>query len=232
MRTASIAAWLVFALAGCAEVPGNFHSPNDLVGSPWLVGEPRYPKELLAQGVSGYVDVEGRVDYRGELQDVAIKPDRAESQPFVDAVREALPMWMFHAPLDEQCQPSSARIKVRAWFEVEGGKPRFALLGVGPQFNGDKQPRPTRTRGATYPHTVSTYRWHDGAVVFARATIDASGNVVDTTATAYPRGLPWLMMPFEDQARIALLDFKFPPAPEGSRSPRHYCTDVVFKAEN
>jgi hypothetical protein len=234
MRISPIAAslTLLLVLAGCADVTGNLRSPNDHLGAPWLVGEPRYPKEALAQGVGGYVDIEGNVSYRGELKDVVLKPDRPESQPFANAVKDALPMWLFYTPLGEDCQPTGERIKLRAWFEVENGKPRFALSPIAPVFSGKNQPRPIRTREATYPHSVTTYRWHDGAVVFARATIDSSGDVVDTSVTAYPRGLPWLMMPFEDQARIALRDFKFPPAPTGATAPRYYCTDIVFKAEN
>jgi len=232
MRTAPIAVWLLLLAAGCADVTGNLRSPNDHLGAPWLVGEPRYPKEALAKGVGGYVDIEGSVSYRGELKDVVLTPDRASSQAFADAVRDALPMWLFYTPLGEDCLPTGERIKLRAWFDVEDGKPRFALSPIAPLFTGKNQPRPIRTRDAIYPHGVTTYRWHDGAVVFARATIDTSGNVVETTATAYPRGLPWLMMPFEDQARIALLDFKFPAAPSGAAAPRYYCTDIVFKAAN
>jgi hypothetical protein len=228
-----IAIGLLFLLAGCAgigvETMGNLRSPNDHVGAPWLVGEPRYPKAELAQGVNGYVDIEGRVDWRGELQDVKLTPDRAESGAFATAVHDALPMWLFYTPLDESCQPSGERIKLRAWFEVENGKPRFALSPISPQFSGKNQPHPVRTREAIYPHAVTNYRWHEGAVVFAKATIDPAGNVVDADVTAYPRGLPWLMMPFEDQARIALLDFKFPPA--SAAGSRHYCTDIVFKAQ-
>jgi len=231
MRTASIAVSILLLAAGCSDISGNLRSPNDHLGAPWLVGEPRYPKEALAQGIGGYVDVEGSVDWRGFLKDAVLTPDRPASQPFADAVRDALPMWLFYTPLGEDCLPSGERVKMRAWFEVENGKSRFALSPISPVFKGDRQPRPISTREAIYPHQVSQFRWHEGAVVFARATIDPSGAVVSTTATAYPRGVPQLMMPFEDQVRVALLDFKFAPAPTGSGH-RTYCTDVVFKAEN
>jgi len=231
MRSASIAFLLLLLATGCADLTATLRSPNDHVGAPWFLGEPRYPKEALAQGLGGYVDVEAGVDWRGYLENVVLTPDRPASQPFADEIRDVLPLWLFYAPLNEDCQPSGERIRMRAWFDVESGKPRFALSPIAPVFKGDRNPRPLRTREAIYPHQVSPFRWHEGVVVFARASIDASGNVVRTTATAYPRGLPWMMMPFEDQVRLALLEFKFAPAPAGS-GPRTYCTDVVFKAEN
>ena len=231
MRTASIAVSMLLLAAGCSDITGSLRSPNDHMGAPWLVGEPRYPKQELAQGVGGYVDVDAKVDWRGFLEDVKMTPDRPASQPFADAIRDALPMWVFYTPLGEDCMPSGERIRMRAWFEVENGKPKFALSPISPVFKGDRNPRPVHTRDALYPHQTSTFRWHDGVVVFARATIDDSGNVTETTATAYPRGLPWLMTPFEDQVRIALLDFKFAPA-SARAGKRYYCTDVVYKAEN
>jgi TonB family protein len=234
MKTAPIALSLAFVLAGCVgidDIQGNVRTPNDHVGNAWLMGEPRYPKAELAQGVTGVVTLEGWVDGTGELKDASITPDSPASQPFADSVRDALPMWRFYAPLNEECQPTHDRIKVTAWFEIENGKGKVYVLGQGPKWTGDKQPVPVKTRKPTYPYSSTAYRWQDGAIVFAKATIDPAGNVIETTATAYPRGLPWLMMPFEDQARIAVLDFKFPPAPAGSTKLRYYCTDLIFRAD-
>ena len=235
---ALLAAGSMTFVAGCASTFGTDRggetyaqerTPNDHVAQPWLLGEPRYPKAELAKGTSGYVVIDARVNARGELVDVRPGPGNLGPQPFVDAVHDALPMWRFHPPLDAECQPSRERIQVRAWFEVEDGKPKVYVQGEGPEWKGD-QPRPIATRKATYPHNISSFRWQDGVIVFAKATIDPQGNVVDTTAKAYPRGLTWLMMPFEDQARVALLDFKFPPSQLAT--PRHYCTDIVFPAES
>lgn len=233
----------VFGLAGALAVLGGcatdtfgtrnkedayaqLRNPSEHVAQPWLLGEPRYPREELAKGGTGYVVLDARVSGRGELQDVRLAPESQGPQPFVDAVYAALPMWRFYPPIDRDCQPSHERIKVRTWFEIDGGKGKVYVLGEGPAWKGDAQPQPIATRKASYPYKVSSFRWQDGVIVFSRATIDAQGNVVDTTAKAYPRGLPWLMMPFEDQARVAMLDFKF--APASSPAPRHYCTDVVF----
>ena len=221
-------------LAGCAETFGTYHedayatlrNPSEHVAQPWLLGQPKYPKAELAKGDTGYVSLDAKVNSAGALVDVRLAADSTGPQPFIDAVYDALPMWRFYPPIDSECQPSQERVKVRAWFEVEDGKPRVYVQGEGPAWQGEAQPKPTHTRQAAAPYKVSSFRWQDGVIVFAKATIDAQGNVVSTTAKAYPRGLPWLMMPFEDQAKIALLDFKFPPA--ASAQPRHYCTDVVF----
>ena len=60
----------------------------------------------------------------------------------------------------------------------------------------------TETRGAVLEITLD--RPKANAIDLATMTNDAQGNVVETTAKAYPRGLPWLMMPFEDQTRVAV----------------------------
>ncbi len=224
----------LIALSGCADIlathpdapTAQLRNPTEHIAQPWLLGQPKYPKAELAKGDSGYVSLDAKINSGGALVDIRLAADSTGPQPFIDAVYDALPMWRFYPPLDADCQPSQERVKVRAWFEVEDGKPKVYVQGEGPKWQGEDQPRPISTRQASYPYKVSSFRWQDGVIVFAKATIDGQGNIVDIAAKAYPRGLPWLMMPFEDQAKIALLDFKFPPAQSGS--PRHYCTDVVF----
>jgi TonB family protein len=237
MRLLVAAATILMVLAGCAQTFGTldtgdtyatYRSPSKHVAQPWLFGEPKYPKSELAQGVSGEVVVDARVSAGGELQDVRIGPGAASSPAFADAVRDAIPLWRFYPPLDANCQPTDERILVRMSFRVENGKPHIVVSGEGPQWSGDGQPQPISTRQAAYPRKTSYFRWDEGVTVFARATIDAQGNVVGTNTKAYPRGLPWMMMSFEDQARIALLDFKFPAS--GSAAPRYYCTDMIFAA--
>src|SRR4029077_6361313 len=98
MRSATIALSLLFVLSGCvgiADIPGALRTPNDHVGNAWLLGEPRYPKAELAEGVTGGVEVTGGVDGTGELKDVVLTPDSPRSQPFADSVHDALPMWRF-----------------------------------------------------------------------------------------------------------------------------------------
>jgi TonB family protein len=231
----------VLLLAGCAETFGtyrstetyaNFRTPSDHIAQAWLWGEPSYPKAELAQGTPGYVVIDARVRPSGELVDVRTSPDSSGPPAFTNAVNDALPLWRFYPPLDQGCNPTEDRIKIRVWFEVENGKSKISVQGEGPAWSAANQPQPLSTTKPLYPRKVSAYRWTDGVIVSAKATIDDKGNVVETTARAYPRGLPWLMMSFEDQTRVAILDFKFPPAPAGSKTPRYYCTDAVFAAEN
>jgi TonB family protein len=236
MRTFLIAASLT-VLAGCADTFGTldtgdtyatYRSPSEHVAQPWLFGEPEYPKAELAQGIAGEVIVDARVSPGGELQDVRIGPGAASSEAFAGAVRDAVPLWRFYPPLDANCQPTAERILIRTAFSVVNAKPHVIVTGEGPAWSGDGQPRPVSVRQAAYPRKTSYFRWDEGVTVLARATIDAQGNVSGTNTKAYPRGLPWMMASFEDQARIALLDFKFPPS--RSTAPRYYCTDVIFAA--
>jgi TonB family protein len=229
------------ALAGCAETFGTYRStetyatlrtPNDHIAQAWLLAEPEYPKAELAKGTTGYVVIDARVKPGGELVDVRMAPESSGPPVFVTAVNEAMPMWRFYPPLDQSCDPTEDRIKVRVWFEVENGKSKVSVQGEGPKWNASGQPQPLSTVNPLYPRKSSSFRWNDGVIVSAKATIDDQGNVVKTTARAYPRGLPWMMMSYEDQTRTAILAFKFPPVPPGSGAPRYYCTDAVFAAEN
>lgn len=240
MKTILIAASVLSILTGCADTFGTYPSvdtygelrtPSAHIAQPWLLGEPRYPKAELAHGETGYVVMDARVSALGELEDVRIAPESAGPQAFVDAVREALPMWRFYPPLDASCQPTQERIKVRVWFEAEDGKPKVSVRGEGPAWKGDNQPQPISTHRPLYPWKISSMRWQDGVTVFVKASIDAQGNVVDTTVKAYPRYLSWITLSFEDATRTAVLDFKFPPATSGTTGHRYYCTDVVFAAK-
>ena len=239
MKTALIALLALPALAGCAETfgtyrseetYGDFKSPNVHIAQAWLLGAPAYPKAEFAKGNSGYVVMDARVTPQGELVDVQMAPGTGP-QTFVDAVREAIPMWRFYPPLDQNCQSTDQRIKVRTWFDVEGGQPKIVVQGEGPTWSADNQPQPITTVKPLYPRKISSFRWTDGVVVFAKATVEPDGTVKSTTAKAYPRKLPWLMDSFEDATRTAVLNFKFPPAPAGSMAKRYYCTDAVFASE-
>ena len=240
MKTVLFAALVLSILSGCADTFGTYPSvdtygeirtPSDLVGRAWFLGEPRYPKAELAQGAGGYVVMDARVSPQGELEDVRIAPESAGSQAFVEAVHDALPMWRFYPPLDQNCQATRERIKVRVWFEAENGVPKVNVQGEGPAWKADNQPQPISTRRPLYPYKISSMRWQDGVTVFVKASIDTQGNVVDTTVKAYPRYLSWITLSFEDATRSAVLDFKFPPAQPGTTGHRYYCTDVVFAAK-
>jgi len=234
--TAALAACV---LAGCAETfgtypavesYGEFRPPGEHVAQAWLLGEPQYPKAELARGAEGSVIIDARVSAFGELQDARISPEGAGSEAFVAAVRDALPLWRFYPPLDADCHPTKERIKVRVSFQADEGVPKVNVHGEGPAWKGSNQPQPISVSRPAYPWKISAMRWQDGIVVSARASIDAQGRVMDTTVKAYPLYLSWITLPFEDAARTAILDLKFPPARPGTAEPRHYCTDVVFAA--
>ena len=237
MKNILVAASMLSLLAGCAETfgtldtsdkPAAYRSPARHIAQPWFVGEPQYPKAELAAGVPGEVIVDARVSPGGELLDPHIGPGAASSPAFAEAVAKAMPLWRFYPPMDANCRPTDERILIRTWFSVEQGKSHIEVQGEGPAWDSSVQPQPVSTRQAIYPRKTTKFRWDEGVTVVAVAMIDPQGNVTNTNTKAYPRGLPWMMMSFEDEARMALLDFKFPPS--ASPATRYYCTDVIFAA--
>ena len=233
MRTRLFAAVALGAISlWCAAAeptkpPTSFEN-QERWGAPWLLTEPEYPKAARERGIAGYVDVEARIAGTGELKEVEVKPGSPAAEIFVPTVREAAGFWRLYAPLGDDCLPSSERVVTRVWFELDGAKPRiFISRGKREMKDVRSDLKPTSSNSPRYPRKmIDSGR---NAYVFGRAEIDPAGNVVSTSATAFPRELAANLFEFERETRRALEDWKFPAAAEGAAGARFYCVDVVFR---
>jgi hypothetical protein len=211
---------------GAAEDPPAFDNAERW-GKPWLLTEPVYPKEALGKGLTGYVDVEGRVAGTGELKEIEFKPGSPEAEVFVGALREDVTVWRFYGPTGSDCLPSGERISNRVWFEIEGGKPKIFVSRGERKRVTSHELQPVERVEPRYPPGM--IRENRGAVLFARSEIDPAGKVIGVTATAFPRERAEYLFEFEKEIRRALKLWRFPPAPEGITAPRFFCSDVIFR---
>jgi TonB family protein len=189
--------------------------------------EPAYPPRALAEGRTGYIDVQGRVSPLGVLQDIKYSPEDPESAVFIDAVRRAIRDWEFQPPVGRDCQPSDERITNRIWFEIADGKPKVSVSLVRAAGPGDPTVlKPLTREDPIYPSSMR--RSNTEAVVFARVRVNAAGEVVAIEPHSYPRRRGTSMRDFEHEVIRALTQWRYPPAP-ASDSTRVVCYDLRFK---
>jgi outer membrane biosynthesis protein TonB len=196
-------------------------------GRATLIVTPDYPKEALAGKVTGFVDVSGRINWRGAMEEIEYQPDKRESAVFARAVEQVIADWRFRNPLGNDCLPSATRVAARVWFELDGETPKISVT----QQESEKRSAvpeytPLQRVIPEYPWRMQRRGWQ--AVVFARIDIDAQGSVTQVTAKAFPREPRVDLSPFEDEAVEKLGQWKFPPLPAG-RAPRAACYDMFFR---
>lgn len=217
------------ALAAPAQQqPAPYASADPaLWGRATRIVEPAYPPRALAEGLTGYIDVRGRVSPLGILQDIEYSPDNPQSGVFIDPVRRAIRDWNFAPPVGRDCQPSNERVTNRIWFEIEEGKPKVSVSLVRAAAPGDPPVlQPLKREDPIYPSSMR--RSNGEAVVYTRVRVDAAGEVIAVEPRAYPlrRGAP--TREFEHEVIRALTQWRYPPAPP-SDATRVVCYDLVFK---
>ncbi|HXF80946.1 MAG TPA: energy transducer TonB [Usitatibacter sp.] len=210
------------ALPATAAGDVDFYTAQS-AGRPEQFVTPDYPREALARGVTGYVDVDASVDGLFALHDVHFAPGSPEAQVFVPGLREVAKFWMFHPGLrGDDCLPSLAqRISFRVIYEIESGAPHISLelskaAGKTTKALDAQCPAPRYPGGALREGMLAN--------VFARVDIRADGTVSQVRAEAYPEGA----YRFAEEVESSLRRCRFAPAENPGR-PRAACYDVSFR---
>ncbi|HEX4332932.1 MAG TPA: energy transducer TonB [Usitatibacter sp.] len=212
------------ALPAAAAGEVDFYSPAT-AGRPEQFVAPDYPKEALARGVTGYVDVDASVDGLLTLHDVHFVAGTPEAQVFVPGLQEVAGFWLFHPrATGSGCFPSKEqRISFRVIYEIQAGSPHISL----------ELPRPTgRTTKELHAQCPSP-RYPGGAMrqgmsanVFARVEISPDGAVSGIDAIAYPKEEDTER--FAEEVKSSFRQCRFAPVENSGRG-RTACYDVSFR---
>lgn len=215
-----------------AEDPSNWGRLNRVL-------VPEFPKESLARGVTGSVDIEGTVTGWGTLADVEMRPLTPEASVFVEPLKAAIPHWRFHTPLGNNCGPSHARVVARAIFEIDNGKPKISVEHAKVKIPGDLpiHMKAIRRVQPKYPDRMLPAEIE--GVVYTLMVVDSSGSVTDVSTRAFPfyKGLVLphdhrtyreVAIAFDGAISDALRKWEFPPATEPGKS-RTSCFPVIFR---
>lgn len=97
-------------------------------GAPLAWQPPAYPPSLLAQQITGRVDVLVSVSAEGRMTEIAAIRSLPAQPLFEEVVRDAIRSWTFTKALDAECKPVPTQSRVQVRFEMEEGKP---LVNVG-----------------------------------------------------------------------------------------------------
>ena len=84
-----------------------------------LIVAPEYPKDLVAAGVQGTVDLFGHVRADGHFDVGRIEATHPELRR---AVEEVTRHWLLRPSYGPDCEARPAPVQVRLWFEVKSGK--------------------------------------------------------------------------------------------------------------
>jgi len=206
---------------------------------------PAYPPEALKNRTTASVEVEGAVEGSGRLSGVSYKPRGAASEAFVAALREVVPFWQFTPTPGPDCQPDGRMVTTRVDFEIDAGQPRIFV--TQPARSAPPALKPLRMLRPNYPGAMQL-RAVEGRA-YARADVDAAGNVVAVSAKAYPRRPPVAVnlaqngaitaatLPPQKESELgefafaseqALKRWTFPAAPERSSANRVFCAEFLF----
>jgi TonB family protein len=107
-----------------ADDPVNWSSPR-------IVVPPTYPKALADKGVTGYVDVEAKLNTHGVVDEVTAMRSVPPAPEFEAAVREVISLWNFYAKISPECAPVESVANTRVWFEIKEGKESISVSNAG-----------------------------------------------------------------------------------------------------
>jgi TonB family protein len=194
-------------------------------GAPSRVVEPEYPSALLADGQTGYVDIEGQVGPLRNLLSYQLKPDRPENQPMAKAVEATLRFWEFYPAIGSDCMPVVLPSTVRVFFEIKGGKPvvsvtRRTTLAMRREAEHQK---PLMRPDPHYPRQA--LREGLRAYVYSRMDVDPEGRITKVTSQVHTR--PGGEVYFERAVEEAFLRWRFTPGLY-----RSACQEVFFRLKD
>jgi len=189
--------------------------------------EPEYPREALARGLTGYVDVSGRVNGMHEIEDLQFHAGSPDAEVFVPGLRDVAKLWLFRPDLaGDTCFPAKQRMEVRVLFGIEDGKPRVAVEAAhaSPSMKNEKTLHPQCPR-PYYP--VNALRSGYIANVYTRLNIAADGTVSSVQADVYTKGQAGSDL-FADSVKANLGKCHFDPA-DDPQARRAACYEVQFR---
>ena len=143
-----------FALPAFAADP----APGKLAyaeGRMLVLVAPRFPKEALAKGEIGSVNVLGTVRTDGSLENVRIEANPTNAA-FESAVMDVVPLWRLQPRIVMPgCGATETEGHVTIWFDIANGKPKVSY-GTRPPAGRPPAPihndrRPVRTFTPLYP---------------------------------------------------------------------------------
>jgi hypothetical protein len=222
-----------------AETPSHADDPAKW-GTVARVLPPEYPKEALASGVTGSVDVEGMVTGWGTLQDVEYHPRSDPAAVFVEPLKSVMPHWRFHPTLGNDCMPRNVRVTTRVIFEVEQSKPKISVEHVRGNAGGGvpRYPGPAFRPHPAYPAVL--LRAQVEARTYNMQIVNPDGDVVgveskvfplyrDSAVTGEDPQYREIVSHFEQANYRALTRRRYEAQPEGNLNPRKICAQLDYK---
>ena len=134
MRRTLLAATLCLPLTALAQAPAAEPAPKLRYseGQILVLVAPSYPKDALAKGLTGRVEIVGTVQGDGRIKNPRIT-SIPPSTEFEMAVMDVLTHWRFQPRVETPAcgfVPSDARLTL--WFDIENGKPKVSHSKGGP----------------------------------------------------------------------------------------------------
>jgi len=212
--------------AVAAEPPDVYHVEDPaLFGRPKRIVEPVYPKDALAQRVTGYVDLRGHVSPLHEFADPEFTPGAPEAAAFVQPLKDVLKLWEFYPVPRNDCFPSDTMVKLRVVFDIQDDKPRFSVL-VEPAASPGRKIEVLYRRNPTYPR--GPMRSGRQAYVYSRSIVAPDGTVSRVETEVYPPQDPIDSQAFAHAVEGSLGKWRYVSSPPAETRERIVCEDVIF----
>jgi TonB family protein len=186
---------------------------------------PRFPKDALARGQTGKVEVFGTVRTDGRLENIRIEAT-PPGEPFESAVMDVAPLWRLQPRIvSPGCSAEDTEGRVTIWFEIDGARPKVSYGtrppagSVAPEIVLDR--KPDRMVGPQYPPKLAADpKMPKSILQVAYVAVAEDGAVTGVTVA------PLLhYREFEPYVAAALRQWKYP------RQHAPWCTEVQFNME-
>jgi TonB family protein len=138
---------------------------------------PQYPAPAQQRGEGATVEVEGQVNPNGTIDMAGLKLTGA-GQPFVAAVREVAPFWMFRPAIDPvSCESRAEALRMQVIFEIAGGQPSVSVTNPSAGTVEGSPGTASRRSGKMPYYPRAAQKAGQEAEVLAVAKVDAMGTV-------------------------------------------------------
>lgn len=232
------------AVLAVESVPVNVTEEMLFADDPkdWLtiarVSAPQYPKELLAKGITGHVDIEVTIDELGKVKKIGAVTSKPQNAAFEESARESVRYWTFYAKISPECVPEVATGNVRVWFEIRDGKEAISVSSTPGTMGSVVSPgkskwRPllnqaTVARAVQYPPRAR--KEGEQGSVFSVIHVDAeTGRPFEIKFSHAISSRGWVRSAFELAVRDALKMARFEPSPEEKGLAFRVCMPFTFK---
>lgn len=208
--------WLIASLL-CAATAALAQSPRIVA-----VVAPAYPAAAAQRGEAATVDIEARINADGTLAMPTLKATGG-GEPFVAAIREVAPMWVFQPAIDPvTCESAPDTLRMRVWFESAGGQPKVSV-SLAPGAPAPATPPVTRRTGKVPFYPKAAQQQGVEGELFAVVKVDAQGRVWNVHMRP---GMNKAL--FGPPTHLALMKWEFDVAGYPPDKP-HVCVEVPVK---